>query len=347
MMKKQRVNRIQVLIFDSKNHFLGGMKESRAMAKKSNPKAALSRCVLMNKKYCLIAAGFTLIELLVVISIIALLMAVLLPALNKAREHGKRAACLSNLRQLAIAWIMYAQANDDKLVSAQVFAPGDPPPASAGCGPPPSGMSGNTKAILPPSTHWTYPMHQNELPWVGPGWAFDASGGSVGGQQPECNQRVAMESGALWMYLKSDQIYHCPTGEKGELMTYTIIDSMNGGGDGPNAKNITGIKHPTQRVVFLDEGRLTPNTYWVCYFDPMWYDPPLIRHGIGQTVSYADGHSARWMWKSKETVMVNDQGSYFYIPTTDAGRQDLYKMQIGCWGKLGYTPSVPPDVEFE
>jgi prepilin-type N-terminal cleavage/methylation domain-containing protein len=304
----------------------------------------LNEFVLMNKKYCLVTAGFTLIELLVVIAIIALLMAVLLPALNKAREHGKRAACLSNLRQLTIAWIMYAQANDDKLVSAQVFAPGDPPPASAGCSPP-SGMSGDTKAKPPPVGHWSYPMHQDELPWVGPGWAFDASGGSIPNvHQPECNQRVAMESGALWMYLKSDQVYHCPTGEKGELMTYTIIDSMNGGGDGPNAKNITGIKHPTQRVVFLDEGRLTGNTFWVSYKDAQWYDLPLIRHGIGQTVSYADGHSARWMWKSKETV---DKATYHYIPTTDTGLQDLYKMQIGCWGKLGYTPPTTPDVEFE
>jgi len=49
--------------------------------------------------------GFTLIELLVVIAIIAVLMAILMPALNRAREQGKRAACLSNLKQLQLAWV--------------------------------------------------------------------------------------------------------------------------------------------------------------------------------------------------------------------------------------------------
>ncbi|GAJ23796.1 unnamed protein product, partial [marine sediment metagenome] len=53
--------------------------------------------------------GFTLVELLVVIAIIALLMAILMPALNRAKEQGKRAVCLSNLRQLTLAWIMYAR----------------------------------------------------------------------------------------------------------------------------------------------------------------------------------------------------------------------------------------------
>ncbi len=61
--------------------------------------------------------GFTLIELLVVIAIIAILMAILMPALNRVREQGKRAVCLSNLKQLALSWIMYADENDDKIVS--------------------------------------------------------------------------------------------------------------------------------------------------------------------------------------------------------------------------------------
>ena len=51
--------------------------------------------------------GFTLIELLVVIAVIALLMGILLPALNVAREQGRRAACLSNMRQVGVALMMY------------------------------------------------------------------------------------------------------------------------------------------------------------------------------------------------------------------------------------------------
>ena len=106
--------------------------------------------------------GFTLIELLVVISVIAVLMAILLPSLNRAREQGKRVVCRSNLKQLGIAWYTYAQDNDGKLVN---------------------GAAGEDRT--------------GEKAWVG---NCTASNWRSGGQMPEEDQVIAIRSGALWQY---------------------------------------------------------------------------------------------------------------------------------------------------
>ena len=67
-------------------------------------------------------AGFTLIELLVVIAIIAILAAILLPALNSARERGRSAACINNLGQVVKAATLYADDNDGYFVHGRTYA---------------------------------------------------------------------------------------------------------------------------------------------------------------------------------------------------------------------------------
>ena len=66
-----------------------------------------------------LTSAFTLVELLVVVGIIAILIAMLMPALGRARETARRVNCMSNMRQLTTAWLAYAQANKGRLVPAE------------------------------------------------------------------------------------------------------------------------------------------------------------------------------------------------------------------------------------
>jgi prepilin-type N-terminal cleavage/methylation domain-containing protein/prepilin-type processing-associated H-X9-DG protein len=79
----------------------------------------------MNRHRRTARTGFTLVELLVVIGIIALLISILLPALNKAREQSNTLKCLSNLRQIGVAVVQYGNANRGYLVPGAVRFPGD------------------------------------------------------------------------------------------------------------------------------------------------------------------------------------------------------------------------------
>ena len=268
--------------------------------------------------------GFTLIELLVVIAIIALLMAILMPALNRVKEQGKRVVCINNLRQLALAWTMYSDENDSKIVNGAPL--GYPGEATAGTG-----------------------VHANEIPWVGRCWSNDYTSG---GQLEEYLQIKAIRAGALWSYVKQVKLYKCPTGTRGEMLTYATVDGANGyKRDGTSKlsiflKKTTDIKgSPALRIVYIDEGWVTPDSFAVHYQKELWWDDPPVRHGDGTTLSFADSHAEYYKWDGTDTIIMGkdrERGhpSNDFQPTTDEGKKDLHWIQRGCWGGLGYTPDV-------
>jgi len=266
--------------------------------------------------------GFTLIELLVVIAIIALLMALLMPALERAREQARRIICLNNLRELTFGWILYAENNDGKLVNGA--------PQSAEC-----------QANAPSSGE-----HAREIPWIGRAFHDNYQNGE---KLPlEC-QKKAIKLGALWEYVEDLKVYRCPTGLAGEMCTYAAMDGANGLSRGNKRdvhwmKSMFAYRFPHKRIIFIDEGWVTPDSYAVHYVTAQWWDDPMVRHGNGVSLSFADGHSEYWKWKGADTVRFGKArdrthpGNH-YPPETPEGHEDLQRVQKGCWGKLGYTPS--------
>ena len=243
--------------------------------------------------------AFTLIELLVVIAIIALLAGMLLPALNKGKLKAQGLQCMSNHKQLALAWRMYADDNHDVLVYAS-DDPGDP------------------------NVNWPV---LDQYAWTLTHMDFDP------GNQGNWDVNYDIVKRPLWPYSgQNAAIYRCPSDHSflmvnGEAKPRVRTMSMNlyvGGFDGTDGgwpwanpfniyAKLSDITFPTKIFVFLDMREDSVNwgnfmTYMAGYSptDPSQYgfdgDYPGMYHNLACGFSFADGHSELKRWRDGRTM---------------------------------------------
>jgi len=243
--------------------------------------------------------GFSLIELLVVFAIIAIIAALLLPTLSKAKEAARSIECRSNLHQLQICWHMYA---DDY---AGVMVPNDWI-ADIGMS---SGTNGGLSIQNLTQTSWCE------------------------GDALTDTTTANIQQGLLFPYNTSAGIYHCPSDMSTiadpngnplpQLRTrsYNMSQSVNGYGwlvdqdtgypvdtTQPCFQKYSSITNPlpSKLFVFIDENELTLQDdqfgYPMANYDyGVWWDMPSNRHDQGANLSFADGHVEHWAWKAPMT----------------------------------------------
>jgi prepilin-type N-terminal cleavage/methylation domain-containing protein/prepilin-type processing-associated H-X9-DG protein len=266
-------------------------------------------------------AGFTLIELLVVIAIIAILAALLMPALSKARMRAQAIACLNNTHQLDLALQLYIDDHENKL-------------------PYNLGMSGNPGTSLRTNLNWV----NNVMTW-------DLSSDNT-------NQTTITEASLGDYTSRNTGIYRCPAdytlsliqqgaGWSHRLRSYSLNAMIGNAGafsaSGVNINNpgyqqffkSTQVPHPADIFTFLDEhpdsvgdgyflnkvAVVSSSAYGYGSSQHEWTDLPASYHNRSASFAFADGHASLHRWLKDSTIRpIAPHAAHLpiQIPTTPA-----------------------------